>query len=144
LQRSDCGGSRPRHRSSLNFFGFQTCSHRLLLVCFTHSLSVFLNLNAIEAKFNLFNMFGPAASVRVPTDAIIPVHFFDDTPLWRSFILYSMFVFDDVLDPQKLRHSLELLAQREGWRKLGARLRCNVKAVLKQRNPHFCSTLFWY
>lgn len=72
-------------------------------------------------------MFGSAAPARGPTDTIIPFHFFDDTPLWRAFILYSMFVFDDVLDPQKLRYSLEALAQREDWRKLGARLRRNVR-----------------
>lgn len=73
-------------------------------------------------------MFGKsAAPARVPTDTVIPFHFFDDTPLWRAFILYSMFVFDDVLDPTKLQDSLETLAKRDGWRKLGARLRRDVR-----------------
>jgi len=72
-------------------------------------------------------MFGTTAPTRVLTDTVIPFHFFDDTPLWRAFILYSMLVFDDILDPQKLRESLEALGQREGWRKLGARLRSNVR-----------------
>ncbi len=74
-------------------------------------------------------MFGKsAAPSRVPTDTVAPLPFFDDTPLWRAFILYSMFVFDDVLDPQKLRDGLETLARSDGWRKLGARLRRNVRS----------------
>ncbi len=67
-----------------------------------------------------------ASPAKVDTDTVVPMHFFDDTPLWRAFVLYSMFVFDDVLDPQKLRSSLETLAACEGWGKLGARLRRNV------------------
>jgi len=80
--------------------------------------------------FELLIMFVNSATTAgrpADTDTIIPLHFFDDTPLWRAFILYSMFVFDSVLDPEKLRHSLESLAQREGWRKLGARMRRNVR-----------------
>ncbi len=75
-------------------------------------------------------MFGRSASpAKVATDTVVPLPFFDDTPLWRAFILYTMFVFDDVLDPQKLRDSLQTLAKRDGWRKLGARLRRNVIAT---------------
>ena len=68
-----------------------------------------------------------AAPARVLTGTVIPLHFFDDTPLWRNFILYSLFVFDDVLDPNKLRDTLEAMIQREGWRKMGARIRSNVR-----------------
>ena len=82
-------------------------------------------------------MFGSAAPARVPTDAVIPLNFFDDTPLWRAFVLYSMFVFDDVLDTEKLRSSLEALVQREGWRKLGARLRRNVRQFKQEANTPF-------
>lgn len=60
-------------------------------------------------------------------DSVMSLPFFDDTPLWRAFILYSMFVFDDVLNPDKLRSSPEGLIHRPGWRKLGARLRQNVR-----------------
>ncbi|KAF8848132.1 hypothetical protein BDZ45DRAFT_754153 [Acephala macrosclerotiorum] len=81
-------------------------------------------------------MFGSWGSpAMVPTDTIIPLHFFDDTPLWRAFVLYSMFVFDDVLDAEKLRHSLDTLAQRDGWRKLGARMRRNAKGELEYHVP---------
>ncbi|KAM0820423.1 hypothetical protein AB5N19_06242 [Seiridium cardinale] len=72
---------------------------------------------------------------RVPPDTVVPLHFFDDTPLWRAFVLYSMFVFDDVLDPEKLRRSLAALTQRDGWRKLGARLRKNSRGGLEYHIP---------
>ncbi|KAK6063699.1 lysR family regulatory protein [Seiridium cupressi] len=82
-------------------------------------------------------MFGSRAQPpKVPSDTIIPLYFFDNTPLWRAFILCSTLVFDDVLDPQKLRVSLESLIQRDGWRKLSARLRRNVccVALLQSKN----------
>lgn len=69
----------------------------------------------------------PKAPERVPTDVVVPVGFFDDTIIFRTFVLYTMFVFDDVLDPQRLRSSLERLVNRPGWNKLGARLRRNVR-----------------
>jgi hypothetical protein len=53
-------------------------------------------------------MFGTSPLAKVPTDTVIPLHFFDDTPLWRAFILYSMFVFGDVLDPQSFETVLKL------------------------------------
>lgn len=69
----------------------------------------------------------PKAPERVPTDVVVPVGFFDDTIIFRTFVLYTLFVFDDVLDPQRLRDSLERLVSRPGWNKLGARLRRNVR-----------------
>ncbi|KAK6080935.1 lysR family regulatory protein [Seiridium cupressi] len=76
-----------------------------------------------------------AAPTKVPTDTVIPFRFFDDTPLWRSFILYSMFAFDDVLDPERLRGSLEDLARRDGWQKIGARLRRTANGGLEYHVP---------
>lgn len=64
---------------------------------------------------------------KVPTDSVIPFRFFDDTPLWKAFILYSMFAFDDVLEPEKLQRSLDTLVKHDGWHRLGARLRKNVR-----------------
>ncbi|UKZ78758.1 hypothetical protein TrVFT333_006503 [Trichoderma virens FT-333] len=49
----------------------------------------------------------PKAPRRVPGDLVVPVGFFDDTIIFRTFVLYTLFVFDDVLEPQKLRTSLE-------------------------------------
>jgi hypothetical protein len=63
---------------------------------------------------------------RIPTDKVIPMYCFDDTMIYRTFVFYSMFVFDDVLDAHSLSGSLERLVKRDGWQKLGARLRRNV------------------
>ncbi|KAF2651410.1 hypothetical protein K491DRAFT_696469 [Lophiostoma macrostomum CBS 122681] len=74
-------------------------------------------------------------TAQTPPDRIVPLHFFDDGPLWRAFILYSMFVFDGVLDAEKLRSSLEQLTRREGWWKLGARLRQSRSETLEYHIP---------
>jgi hypothetical protein len=42
-----------------------------------------------------------------------------------------------VLDPQKLRQSLEGLVKRNGWERLGGRLRKNVRGVLQTLNGVF-------
>ncbi|KAL6792560.1 hypothetical protein GGI42DRAFT_334957 [Trichoderma sp. SZMC 28013] len=81
-------------------------------------------------------MFGKSvAPSKVPTDIVIPFRFFDDTPLWKAFILYSMFVFDDVLDAEILRDSLEKLARHDGWNKLGARMRKDNQGNLEYHVP---------
>ncbi|KAK9789179.1 hypothetical protein SCARD494_09378 [Seiridium cardinale] len=43
---------------------------------------------------------------RDPTDEVIQVNDFDDTMLFRAFAMHSMFVIEDVLDPEKLRVAL--------------------------------------
>ncbi|KAK8087331.1 hypothetical protein PG994_002305 [Apiospora phragmitis] len=60
---------------------------------------------------------------RVPTDTVIRMHYFDDTIVFRTFVLYTLFVFDEVLDAQQLKSALERVVTREGWNKLGGRLR---------------------
>lgn len=75
----------------------------------------------------MFSFFSkPKAPERVASDQIVPVGFFDDTILFRTFVLYTLFVFDDVLDVEKLHTSLERVVNRPGWKKLGARLRRNA------------------
>jgi hypothetical protein len=74
----------------------------------------------------MFGLFGSQPPLRIESDKVIPLHYFDDGPLWRAFGLYSLFVFDHVLDAEKLRSSLERLACKGGWEKLGARLRYDV------------------
>ncbi|KAF4999875.1 hypothetical protein FDECE_11374 [Fusarium decemcellulare] len=59
----------------------------------------------------------------VPGDQVIPVHYFDDTIVFRSVVVYTLLSFNDVLDPERLRTSLSTLVKREGWKKLGGRLR---------------------
>jgi hypothetical protein len=79
----------------------------------------------------MFGLFGTDSPGLIDADQsidkIVPLHYFDDAPLWRAFNLYSLFVFDDVLDAEKLRSSLERLINKDGWWKLGARLRRNVR-----------------
>lgn len=70
----------------------------------------------------------PGGDMSESGDKIVPLHHFDDGPLWRAFILYSLFVLDHVLDAEKLRTSLERLIRKKGWQKLGARLKQNVSS----------------
>jgi hypothetical protein len=62
----------------------------------------------------------------VSTDTIVPLGQFDSTALIQRTFIHSTFLFDGVLDVDILRNSLEALIERDGWRKLGARLRRNV------------------
>lgn len=74
--------------------------------------------------YSLFNRKPPTPST-LATDRIIPVHLWD-LPL-RSAVLYHLSKFDAPLNAQKLRDSLSKLLSRDGWHKLGARLRQNVR-----------------
>lgn len=79
----------------------------------------------------MFQWLGLSQSVPtvVPTDKIVPLHWFEDGVMWKKVIVYTLFVFDDALSPDKLRDSLERLVNREGYRKLGGRLRRNVRPL---------------
>jgi hypothetical protein len=65
----------------------------------------------------------------VPTDRVIPFRFADDFVYTRGLCLDISLCFDDVLDPEKLRESLDVLLNKDGWRKLGARMRLNVRFI---------------
>ncbi|KAI1328002.1 hypothetical protein F5Y16DRAFT_370358 [Xylariaceae sp. FL0255] len=84
---------------------------------------------------NLVSKSKPQALPTVPTDTVIPMHSCDDTPINRSMVVMFMMRFDDVLDPSKLRSSLEKLLSRDDWRKLGARVRLNGKGKLDYHIP---------
>lgn len=62
----------------------------------------------------------------IPGDRVVPLHFFENSPLVQGNNMAVSLVFDDVLDPDKLRDSLEGLVKREGWQRLGGRLKKNV------------------
>jgi hypothetical protein len=62
----------------------------------------------------------------VPTDLIVPLHFWDKQQYIRAFCMDLSFRFDDVLDAEKLRAALSRLLEIGEWRKLGARIRENV------------------
>ncbi|KAI6511026.1 hypothetical protein MCOR13_000712 [Pyricularia oryzae] len=72
-------------------------------------------------------LFGGAKSAPVPLpgDRVVPMNSLDDNALVHNTTLVVSFVFDALLDPEKLRDSLESLIKRDGWQKLGARIRYN-------------------
>lgn len=76
----------------------------------------------------------PASPAIVPTDTVIPLHYWDDTFIMRALVVDLTFRFDDVLDPEKIRNALVRLMEIGNWRKLGARLRMNVITALNFRN----------
>lgn len=59
------------------------------------------------------------------------MHSLDSASLFRSIVLDFTLRFDDVLDPEKLSAALVRLMELGNWRKLGARLRLNVKYIAK-------------
>ncbi|KAF7556046.1 hypothetical protein G7Z17_g1721 [Cylindrodendrum hubeiense] len=71
----------------------------------------------------------------VPSDQIIPLHWFEDGFMWKKVIVYTLFVFDDALDPEKLRGALDRLIQRKGYKKLGGRLRKNAEGGVEYHVP---------
>lgn len=67
-----------------------------------------------------------ASAPRIATDKVIRLHHLDDTFQNRLYAGRFLLRFNDVLDPDKLRSSLQELLEMDGWRKVGARLRSNV------------------
>lgn len=59
-------------------------------------------------------------------DSVFPLHYFDNSAMFTNITMYAIMVFDEVLDPDKLRMSLDQLVRRETWQKLGARVRKGV------------------
>lgn len=76
----------------------------------------YVNGSVTIKKYSMFGFFSsaPKAPRLVPGDLVVPVGFFDDTIIFRTFVLYTLFVFDDALEPQRLRTSLEHVVSRPG------------------------------
>ncbi|KAJ5805976.1 uncharacterized protein N7503_003578 [Penicillium pulvis] len=72
----------------------------------------------------------------VSSDTILPVYYFDDTPLLRNIVQCCTLRFKEILDPEMLQSSLSRLIEREGWRKLGGRIRLNKEQKLEIHVPH--------
>lgn len=70
----------------------------------------------------------PEPPPTVPTDEVIPLHILDGNRVVQAILLEFTYKFDDVLDVVKLRNSLNRLLEIGEWRKLGARLRLNVRS----------------
>lgn len=74
----------------------------------------------------LFSRSKPPAPQPLPTDTVVPVPLLDDQPRWHQRCLHYGYLFNDVLDSDKLRQALQRLMEIGEWRKLGARIRINV------------------
>ncbi|KAF4981727.1 hypothetical protein FZEAL_2529 [Fusarium zealandicum] len=85
--------------------------------------------------FKLLGLAKASPPPTVPSDQVIPLHWFEDGFMWKKVIVYTLFVFDDALDPDKLRDGLERLVHRAGYRKLGGRLRKNAQGVVEYHVP---------
>ena len=65
-------------------------------------------------------------------DRIMPLHYFDNNTMFLSITMHAIMVYDEVLDAEKLRSSLEKLISRDTWQRLGARLKKGVSIFLIQ------------
>lgn len=61
-------------------------------------------------------------------DKVLPLRFMDSNDVFQKLALDFTLRFDDVLDPEKLRSSLERLIQIGNWHQIGARYKKNVSA----------------
>jgi hypothetical protein len=71
----------------------------------------------------------------VPTDTIVPFHFYDNVKHTNGLCFDFTFRFDDVLDGEKLRVALLRLLEIGGWQKLGARIRRDEAGTLQYHVP---------
>lgn len=63
------------------------------------------------------------------SDIVIPLHYFDDSPMFSRITMYALMVYDEVLDPKLLHSTLEKVVRRDTWQKLGGRVRKGVCRV---------------
>ncbi|CAI7650753.1 unnamed protein product [Penicillium glandicola] len=85
-----------------------------------------------------FSSTQPPHPATVPSDEIIPLHFWNTALCMRGTVLDVSLKFDVVLDISKLRGALEQLLEMKDWRQLGARLRMNTNGKLEYHIPaHF-------
>ncbi|KAF7516713.1 hypothetical protein PCG10_001980 [Penicillium crustosum] len=71
----------------------------------------------------------------IPGDRVVPLHLFEDSLLVQGNNMAVSLVFDAVLDPERLRESLEGLVKQEGWQRLGGRLRKNASGKIEWHIP---------
>jgi hypothetical protein len=60
---------------------------------------------------------------------VVPFRFWDEQDSMQRLVMEFTYRFDDVLDVQKLKSSLERLLEIGEWRGLGARLKKNASPV---------------
>ncbi|TLS22005.1 uncharacterized protein PpBr36_09636, partial [Pyricularia pennisetigena] len=79
--------------------------------------------------------FGKVQPPRLSTDHVVPLHHFDNSDVLRRLMVGWAARFDAVLDPDALYQALEALIRRDGWRKMGGRLRLNSMGRLESHIP---------
>jgi len=80
-----------------------------------------------------------AVPLRFDSDTVVPMHFWDDVYVNRDFTLCWTLRFSQVLDPDKVHHALVRLLGIGDWRKLGARIRLNVRELRLPCHRSECS-----
>ena len=68
----------------------------------------------------------PQLSTAMSDHEVVPFRFWDEQDAMRRLVMEFTYRFDDVLDAQKLKSSLERLLEIGGWRGLGARFKKSV------------------
>jgi len=63
------------------------------------------------------------------SDEVIPARFWDTNDVFQKLVMEFTYRFDDVLDADKLKSSLERLMEIGEWKNLGARFKKNVGSV---------------
>ncbi|CVK96765.1 uncharacterized protein FMAN_11094 [Fusarium mangiferae] len=71
----------------------------------------------------------------VPTDEVLPMHPFDDTPFMRKCPMLWTIRFDEILDADILNEALSKLFEMDGWRRLGGRIRLNDQGKAEVHIP---------
>ncbi|KAI6367393.1 hypothetical protein MCOR25_004929 [Pyricularia grisea] len=79
--------------------------------------------------------FGKSQPRQVSTDHVVPIHHFDNSEVLRRLVVGWTTRFDDVLDANVLYQALEELIRRDGWCKMGGRLRLNSMGRLESHIP---------
>jgi hypothetical protein len=69
-------------------------------------------------------------------DEVFPARFWDTNDVIQKIVLEFTYRFDDVLDAEELRSSLERLLEIGEWRNLGARFKKNVGPVRFRVEKH--------
>jgi hypothetical protein len=85
-------------------------------------------MQSIRSLLNLPAPRQPPA--KIASDEVYPVYPWDDNKTLRSIIVTWTMVFDDVLDAEVLKRGLEGVIAREGWMKVGGRIRKGVSLTV--------------
>jgi hypothetical protein len=71
-------------------------------------------------------------------DEIIKARFWDSNNILEKIVMEFTYRFDDVLDAERLKSSLERLLEIGEWKQLGARLKKNVGSATAADVVHAC------